>query len=164
MKYFNRTDVFICDSIKEHQKIYEKILSCLYFNEEAKNTCKLIDNQQLFSKIKDPEYKKLRFGCITKKTSSTIPDRLFDRGIPILLFNLGRDNCLDEFCTMQSFDEKHFKRMIYEVDFLHEIVGAVNWVNTYYYHLRSKELKLIKDQYNRISQEEDSAITHGVID
>jgi hypothetical protein len=164
MKYFHRTEIFICGSIKENDKIYKKIMSCLYFNKEDKEACKLIDSQQLLSKIKDPKYKKLRFACISKKTSSIIPDRLFDRGIPILLFNLGNADCLNEFCTMQRIDEMHLKRMVYEIDCPHEIRGAINWVHTYYYYLRFKELKQIKDQYNRASQDVDSVITKGVID
>lgn len=92
MKYYHRTDIFICESLKAQEKIYGKIIDYLQFNEEDKNTCRVIGKNELFEKIKDPQYKELRFACITRKTSSYIPCELFNRGIPMLFLILAVPN------------------------------------------------------------------------
>jgi hypothetical protein len=141
MKYYRRTDIFICESIKEQEKIYGKIMEYLQCNEEDRNTCKIISKNELLEKLNDHNYKELRFACISKETSSMIPSDLFNRGIPMLFFNLGSSELFADFSTRSSLDKCHVERMIYEVDHLHEIKGAINWVHTYYYHLREQDQK-----------------------
>lgn len=167
MKYYHRTDIFICESLKEQEKIYGKIIDYLRLNEEDKNTCKVIGKNEILEKIRDSKYKELRFACITRKTSSIIPCELFSRGIPMLFFNLGSSELFEEFRAIKSLDKGHIQRMIYEIDHLHEIRGAINWVHTYYYHLREQDRKNISSRYNRMGHDTDQIenclATEGIV-
>ena len=162
MKYYHRTDIFICESVKQHEKIYSKIFEYLCCNEEDKHTCKIIGRVELLEKLNDPNYNELRFACITKETSSMIPIDLFDRGIPMLFFNIGTSDLFEDFCTRSSLDKFHVERMIYEIDHLHEIKGAINWVHTYYYHLREQDQKRDSRMRHAINQIENY-ITDGTL-
>jgi hypothetical protein len=166
MKYYRRTDIFICESVQEQEKIYGKIREYLDRNEEDKCTCNIIGKKDILEKLKDPRHKELkglRFACITSKTRSVILTELFDRGIPMLFFNLGNSDLFEDFRTTYKLDKSHIERMIYEIDHLHEIRGAINWVHTYYYHLREQDQKRVNEMRQHTNQIENYLSTDGII-
>ena len=184
MKFFNRTDIFICESIHKQKDLLEKIQCCISKESREDKKCTYLDKTQLLDKLSENKHHNIRFACISKKTGALVLHDLFNLGVPIIIIDLDANEAniesenadqslgetsqsdeesscewLDEFCHRDKLDKDHISRMIYHVSHPHEIKGAVKWVHTYYYHLRNKEKKRIKEIQNQIAAETDQIET-----
>jgi hypothetical protein len=134
----NKTIIYICDNIEENSDIFKAIQEKLCEEIDCKY-CKIIRNDDLFG-IDDSGYNAIRFGCVTRKTPPILTDRLLtqEEAIPILLIDEDLESYRNELVKVHRMNSEYVKKMIYNVNSVGEISGAIKWVHNCYYQLVEK--------------------------
>lgn len=138
--------IFICSNIQANNAIYRCVLDNIE-NEMNRNVCEIISEDRLFGiTSSDQDINLIRFGCVTPETDNLLINTLLKGIVPIIFFGPDDRQLYDHVLIQRcKLDSNLVKRMIYNVNNLHEIKGAIRWVHTYYYHLKANEMKKIKE-------------------
>jgi hypothetical protein len=134
--------IFICSNIRAKQDIYKCVLDNID-NEMKRDLCEIISEDRLFGiTSENQDINSIRFGCVTPETDNLLINTLLKNIVPIIFFGPDDRQLYDRVLIQRyKLDSNTVKRMIYNVNNLHEIKGAIRWVHTYYYHLRANEMK-----------------------
>jgi len=138
--------IFICSKIRKITDIYNCVLDNIDI-EMKRDLCEIISEDRLFGiTSSDKDINLIRFGCVTPETDNLLINTLLKGIVPIIFFGPDDRQLYDKVLIQRyRLDSDLVKRMIYNVNNLHEIKGAIRWVHTYYYHLKASEKKKLKE-------------------
>lgn len=140
MKAYKKKYVYISSHIKEDSETYQIIKKCLC-NDLNCQYCEIIGEDELLILIQGTENKReeIRFGCVTPQTEHGMIAMLLNNIIPVLFFGPDNDRNYKFIEGLKlGIDLNLLKEMIYNIDELDQISGAIKWVHLYYYHLKEK--------------------------
>ena len=140
MKAHKRKYIFISSDIKKDSDQLKIIEKCIY-HDLNQQYCKIIREKDLLVLIEGSEDKKeeIRFGCVTPHTESMTIVRLLKNTIPVLFFGPDKEKRYEVIAELKlGIDLDLLNEMIFDVNQLDQISGAIRWVHLYYYHLKEK--------------------------